>query len=62
MINDTALMGSYQSPGLLKPIDPASVAGGDRIKGTNMCVIAWERLRPAIEQNAIRVQLRLPRG
>lgn len=31
MINDTALMGSYQSQGLLKPIDPSSVAGGDRI-------------------------------
>ncbi|WP_406213711.1 ABC transporter substrate-binding protein [Streptomyces canus] len=31
MINDTALMGSYQSQGLLKPIDPASIAGGDRI-------------------------------
>jgi multiple sugar transport system substrate-binding protein len=31
MINDTALMGSYQSQGLLKPIDPASVAGGDQI-------------------------------
>ena len=31
MINDTALMGSYQSQGLLKPIDPASVSGHDRI-------------------------------
>ena len=31
MINDTALMGGYQSQGLLKPIDPASVAGGDQI-------------------------------
>lgn len=31
MINDTALMGSYQSQGLLKPIDPVSVAGGDEI-------------------------------
>ncbi|MFJ4200943.1 ABC transporter substrate-binding protein [Streptomyces sviceus] len=31
MINDTALMGSYQSQGLLKPIDPASIAGGDQI-------------------------------
>ncbi|MET7730177.1 sugar ABC transporter substrate-binding protein [Streptomyces sp. NPDC005402] len=31
MINDTALMGSYQSQGLLKPIAPASVAGGDQI-------------------------------
>ncbi|MFI6932553.1 extracellular solute-binding protein [Streptomyces sp. NPDC050287] len=33
MINDTALMGSYQSQGLLKPIDPASIAGGDQITG-----------------------------
>ncbi|MGW0869608.1 sugar ABC transporter substrate-binding protein [Streptomyces sp. NPDC002740] len=31
MINDTALMGSYQSQGLLKPVDPAGIAGGDRI-------------------------------
>lgn len=31
MINDTALMGSYQSQGLLKPIDPASIAGHDQI-------------------------------
>ncbi|GHH11012.1 sugar ABC transporter substrate-binding protein [Streptomyces lanatus] len=31
MINDTALMGSYQSQGLLKPIDPASIRGGDEI-------------------------------
>ncbi|NUP15931.1 MAG: sugar ABC transporter substrate-binding protein [Streptomyces sp.] len=31
MINDTALMGSYQSQGLLKPIDPASITGGDQI-------------------------------
>ncbi|MGQ4405765.1 extracellular solute-binding protein [Streptomyces hayashii] len=31
MINDTALMGSYQSQGLLKPVDPADIAGGDRI-------------------------------
>lgn len=31
MINDTALMGSYQSQGLLKPIDPASITGHDRI-------------------------------
>ncbi|MGW0747098.1 sugar ABC transporter substrate-binding protein [Streptomyces sp. NPDC002817] len=31
MINDTALMGSYQSQGLLKPITPASIAGGDQI-------------------------------
>ncbi|QOV40050.1 sugar ABC transporter substrate-binding protein [Streptomyces ferrugineus] len=31
MINDTALMGSYQSQGLLKPIDPASIEGGDQI-------------------------------
>ncbi len=31
MINDTALMGSYQSQGLLEPIDPASIAGGDQI-------------------------------
>ncbi|MFH0172466.1 extracellular solute-binding protein [Streptomyces cacaoi] len=31
MINDTALMGSYQSQGLLKRIDPADIAGGDRI-------------------------------
>ncbi|MEU3890380.1 sugar ABC transporter substrate-binding protein [Streptomyces sp. NPDC029041] len=27
MINDTALMGSYQSQGLLEPITPASIAG-----------------------------------
>ncbi|WP_369167171.1 sugar ABC transporter substrate-binding protein [Streptomyces sp. R28] len=31
MINDTALMGSYQGQGLLKPIAPASIAGHDRI-------------------------------
>jgi multiple sugar transport system substrate-binding protein len=31
MINDTALMGSYQSQGLLEPIDPASIAGHDQI-------------------------------
>lgn len=31
MINDTALMGSYQSQGLLKPIDTDSIAGSDRI-------------------------------
>ncbi|MGI5452564.1 sugar ABC transporter substrate-binding protein [Streptomyces sp. CA-249302] len=31
MINDTALMGSYQSQGLLKPIDPASITGHDQI-------------------------------
>jgi multiple sugar transport system substrate-binding protein len=31
MINDTALMGSYQSQGLLKPIAPDSVAGHDQI-------------------------------
>ncbi|MDO0917068.1 sugar ABC transporter substrate-binding protein [Streptomyces sp. DT2A-34] len=31
MINDTALMGSYQGQGLLKPIDPASIAGHDQI-------------------------------
>ncbi|MCX5335576.1 sugar ABC transporter substrate-binding protein [Streptomyces sp. NBC_00140] len=31
MINDTALMGSYQSQGLLKPITPASIAGSDQI-------------------------------
>jgi multiple sugar transport system substrate-binding protein len=31
MINDTALMGSYQSQGLLKPIDPGSIAGHDQI-------------------------------
>ncbi|WBO67941.1 hypothetical protein [Streptomyces camelliae] len=31
MINDTALMGSYQSQGLLKPIDPDSIAGHDQI-------------------------------
>lgn len=31
MINDTALMGSYQSQGLLKQIDPASIAGGAQI-------------------------------
>ncbi|KUL31820.1 ABC transporter substrate-binding protein [Streptomyces regalis] len=33
MINDTALMGSYQGQGLLKPIDPASIAGHDQITG-----------------------------
>ncbi|MCX4878930.1 sugar ABC transporter substrate-binding protein [Streptomyces sp. NBC_00847] len=31
MINDTALMGSYQSQGLLKPIDPESIAGHGQI-------------------------------
>ncbi|WP_425473535.1 sugar ABC transporter substrate-binding protein [Streptomyces tailanensis] len=31
MINDTALMGSYQGQGLLKPIDPDSIAGHDQI-------------------------------
>lgn len=31
MINDTALMGSYQSQGLLKPIDPDSITGHDQI-------------------------------
>ncbi|MGW1718735.1 ABC transporter substrate-binding protein [Streptomyces sp. NPDC002156] len=31
MINDTALMGSYQSQGLLKPIDPDSIAGHEQI-------------------------------
>ncbi|WP_405640288.1 ABC transporter substrate-binding protein [Streptomyces sp. NBC_00019] len=31
MINDTALMGSYQSQGLLKPVTPASIAGSDQI-------------------------------
>lgn len=31
MINDTALMGSYQSQGLLKSIDPASIEGHDQI-------------------------------
>ncbi|MFI1358854.1 ABC transporter substrate-binding protein [Streptomyces sp. NPDC020898] len=31
MINDTALMGSYQSQGLLKVIDPASIAGHGQI-------------------------------
>lgn len=31
MINDTALMGSYQGQGLLKPVDPASIAGHDQI-------------------------------
>ncbi|MBC9728863.1 sugar ABC transporter substrate-binding protein [Streptomyces sp. TRM68367] len=31
MINDTALMGSYQAQGLLKPITPASIAGHDEI-------------------------------
>ncbi|WP_409000793.1 ABC transporter substrate-binding protein [Streptomyces europaeiscabiei] len=31
MINDTALMGSYQSQGLLKPIDPAAIEGHDQI-------------------------------
>jgi multiple sugar transport system substrate-binding protein len=31
MINDTALMGSYQSQGLLEPIGPASIAGHDQI-------------------------------
>ncbi|MFI7019140.1 ABC transporter substrate-binding protein [Streptomyces sp. NPDC050164] len=31
MINDTALMGSYQAQGLLEPIDPASIAGHDEI-------------------------------
>ncbi|ULR48750.1 ABC transporter substrate-binding protein [Streptomyces deccanensis] len=31
MINDTALMGSYQGQGLLKPIDPSSIDGHDQI-------------------------------
>ncbi|KPI22163.1 extracellular solute-binding protein family 1 [Actinobacteria bacterium OK074] len=31
MINDTALMGAYQRQGLLKTVDPASIAGGDEI-------------------------------
>ncbi|WP_405775196.1 ABC transporter substrate-binding protein [Streptomyces sp. NBC_01538] len=31
MVNDTALMGSYQSQGLLKPITPESIAGHDQI-------------------------------
>ncbi|OUD02373.1 ABC transporter substrate-binding protein [Streptomyces swartbergensis] len=31
MINDTALMGSYQAQGLLKPITPASIAGHGEI-------------------------------
>ncbi|MFJ9738472.1 extracellular solute-binding protein [Streptomyces sp. NPDC101166] len=31
LVNDTALMGSYQAQGLLEPIDPASVAGHDQI-------------------------------
>lgn len=31
MINDTALMGSYQSQGLLKQIDPATITGHDQI-------------------------------
>ncbi|MBE4740271.1 sugar ABC transporter substrate-binding protein [Streptomyces caniscabiei] len=31
MINDTALMGSYQGQGLLKPIDPASIDGHGQI-------------------------------
>jgi multiple sugar transport system substrate-binding protein len=31
MINDTALMGSYQSQGLLKPVAPDSIAGHDQI-------------------------------
>jgi multiple sugar transport system substrate-binding protein len=31
MINDTALMGSYQHQGLLKPIDPASISGHGQI-------------------------------
>ncbi|WP_217238295.1 extracellular solute-binding protein [Streptomyces sp. AC555_RSS877] len=31
MINDTALMGSYQSQGLLKPITPDTIAGHDQI-------------------------------
>ncbi|MDX3456392.1 extracellular solute-binding protein [Streptomyces sp. ME02-8801-2C] len=31
MINDTALMGSYQSQGLLKAIDPDSIEGHDQI-------------------------------
>ncbi|MCK8437448.1 sugar ABC transporter substrate-binding protein [Streptomyces sp. D2-8] len=35
MINDTALMGSYQSQGLLKPITPASIAGHDEISATS---------------------------
>ncbi|GAA3776270.1 ABC transporter substrate-binding protein [Streptomyces phyllanthi] len=33
LINDTALMGSYQRQGLLKPITPASIAGHDQIDG-----------------------------
>ncbi|MFF4015982.1 ABC transporter substrate-binding protein [Streptomyces sp. NPDC001843] len=33
MINDTALMGSYQSQGLLKPIVPGSVPGHGQISG-----------------------------
>jgi multiple sugar transport system substrate-binding protein len=31
MVNDTALMGSYQSQGLLKPIDPNAIAGHAQI-------------------------------
>ncbi|WAU86478.1 sugar ABC transporter substrate-binding protein [Streptomyces sp. Qhu-G9] len=31
MINDTALMGSYQHQGLLKPVEPASIAGHRQI-------------------------------
>ncbi|MFG2942611.1 ABC transporter substrate-binding protein [Streptomyces sp. NPDC048282] len=31
MINDTALMGSYQAQGLLKTVDPASIAGHGQI-------------------------------
>ncbi|MFJ3895735.1 extracellular solute-binding protein [Streptomyces sp. NPDC090083] len=31
MINDTALMGSYQSQGLLKAVDPDTIAGHDEI-------------------------------
>ncbi|WP_405892613.1 sugar ABC transporter substrate-binding protein [Streptomyces sp. NBC_00104] len=31
MINDTALMGSYQSQGLLEPVDPAAIEGHDQI-------------------------------
>ncbi|UUU35957.1 sugar ABC transporter substrate-binding protein [Streptomyces sp. CA-210063] len=31
MINDTALMGSYQSQGLLETIDPAAIEGHDQI-------------------------------
>ncbi|QNP74530.1 extracellular solute-binding protein [Streptomyces roseirectus] len=31
MINDAALMGSYQAQGLLKKIDPASIAGHDQL-------------------------------